>query len=149
MPEHEMSLNASNVDALIDRLSWRPAHIVDSMISVSETIQSTILPRTLTFSSLGPLDTLPTELLHLIFNSLDFQSLSRFAQVCHKAKIVVESLPSYERMIKYASTALIALSRTKLITSHTAATIYAALVSEKCVSCQNFAAFLFLPTWMG
>lgn len=141
-----MSLNTSNVDALIDRLSWRPAHVVDSMISVSETIQSIILPRTLTFSSLGPLDTLPTELLHLIFNSLDFQSLSRFAQICHKANIVVESLPSYERMIKYASKALIALSRTKLITFHTAATIYTALLSEKCVSCQNFAAFLFLPT---
>ncbi|MCJ1261105.1 hypothetical protein MMC22_000969 [Lobaria immixta] len=49
-------------------------------------------------------------------------------------------------MMKHASTTLIALSRTNLIKFHTAAAMYAALLSDKCVSCQKYAAFLFLPT---
>lgn len=141
-----MALNTLTPDALIARLSWRPPYIMNSMISIPEPIKSIALPRTLASSSIGPLDTLPTELLHIIFSSLDFQSLSRFTRVSHQAKITVESLPSYQRMMKHASTALIALSRTKLIKFHTAAAIYAALLADKCVSCQKYAAFLFLPT---
>ena len=49
-------------------------------------------------------------------------------------------------MMKHASRALIALSRTKLIGFHTAAAIHAALLSDKCVFCEKYAAYLFLPT---
>lgn len=133
-------------DSLISRLSWWPLCILDTVISIREPIKSTILRRSLASSSIGPLDSLPTELLQIILDLLDFQSLSRFVQVCHKAKDVVELLPSYRRMMKHASRALIALSRTKLIRFHTAAAIHAALLSDKCVSCQKYAAYLFLPT---
>lgn len=141
-----MALDTSNSDALISCLSWRPRHIANSMIPIHKPIESTILSQALMPSSIGPLDTLPTELLQMILNSLDFQSLSRFARVSHQAKAMVESLPSYHGMMTHASTALIALSQTKLITFHSAATMYAALLSDRCISCQKYAAFLFLPT---
>jgi hypothetical protein len=48
--------------------------------------------------------------------------------------------------MKHVSTALVALSRTKLITFYLAVSIHAALLSKNCVSCQNHTPFLFLPT---
>lgn len=144
--DQEMDLDTFTPDALIERVSWRPAYILDSMISIPTTIKLRLLPRTLAASSIGSLDTLPTEVLHIICNSLDFQSLSRCKRVCHRANALVESLASYNLIMKHASTALIALGRTKLITSHTAATLHAAFVSDRCVTCQQYAAFLFLPT---
>lgn len=48
--------------------------------------------------------------------------------------------------MKHASTALIALSRTKLISFRSIASIHAVLFLEDCVSCQKYAPFLFLPT---
>lgn len=141
-----MALDSFSDDSLIARLSWRPADVLNSMITVPEPIESNTLPRTLTSSSMGALDVLPTELLHIILSSSDFRTLSHFAQVCHQAKIMVESLPSYQSVMTHASRALIALSQAKLIRVHTAATIHAALLSDRCISCQNYAAFLFLPT---
>lgn len=110
------------------------------LISIPESAESdkpTILSRTLLSSSTGLLDALPIGLPHIILNSLVFQSLSRFAQVCHQAKTTAESLLSYQSMIEHASTALIALSRTNMITFHTASTLHTALLSDKCVSCQR------------
>ena len=141
-----MDFDGFDRDALIERFSWRPAYIVDSMIRIDDTIQSTVIPPSFTSSSVGSLEAFPLELLHSICNSLDFQSLSRFSRVSHQANRIVESLPAYQRLMKHASTALIALSRTKLITVHTVATIHAALLAHTCVSCRKFAAFLFLPT---
>lgn len=118
----------------------------DASISIpDEFIQPTALQRTVT-SSLGVLDTLPIELLRIILNSSDFQSLSRFVQVCHLAKTLVDSLSSYQHITKHASATLIALSRTNLITSHAAPTIHAALLADRCASCQESGPFLFLPT---
>ncbi|KAI9824126.1 MAG: hypothetical protein M1819_001081 [Sarea resinae] len=132
---------------LIARLSWRPDYIQDSMISIfGETIQSTELPRTSTPRSPGPLDALPIELQHIILNLLDFQSLSRLTRVCRRGKQMVESLPAHRDLVKHASSALIALSRTRLLTCHSAAALYAALLSEQCICCGNYAPFLFLPT---
>ena len=134
-------------DALITILGWHPSFIFNSMRRFpDEPIKTTVLARTLMSSSLGPLDTLPTELLYVILNSLDCQSLSRFARVCHRARTLVESLLSYQDVKKHATTALIALSQSKLITFHAVATIHAALISDKCVSCQRYGYFLFLPT---
>lgn len=116
------------------------------MISISETISSNPLRRAAESSSVELLDTIPTELLHSILNLLDFRSLSHFMRVCHRGKEAVESVPTYQQSMKYASTALIALSRTKLVTFHSAASFHWALISESCVSCQNYAPFLCLPT---
>lgn len=141
-----LDLDTLTDDTIIERLSWRPPYIVHTMLPLPEPIKSVPLTRTLTSSSRGTLDTLTIELLHIILSLVDFQSLSRFTRVCHQAKTTVESLPSYHAMMKHASTALVALSRTELITFHTAATVHAALLSDKCLSCQKYGAFLFLPT---
>lgn len=145
LTEQDKALDPST---LIERLSWRPGFIskVTCISEPPEPIKVAVLPRTLTSSSMGLLDIVPIELLHIILNSLDFKSLSRLTRACHQAKTMVESLPSYQDMMKRASMALTALSRTRLITFHSAATLHAALRSEECVSCQKYAPFLLLPT---
>lgn len=142
-----MALDNHTSDVLIKRLSWRADYILNSMISFRDPVPTTIIQRTLGASSIGLLDTLPLELLHSIFNLLDFQSLAHFVLVCHQGKAIVESLPAYRDVVKQASMALNALNRTELITFHPVTSIHAALLSENCVSCQQFAPFLFLPTF--
>lgn len=143
-----MALDGFTPDALIERLGWRPPYILNSMISTDQFIPFTAPSknRAQTSSSLQILDTLPVELLGMICGSLDFRSLLRFMRVCRQAKRMVDSLPSYQLVMKHASSALMALCLTELIAFPALATIHTALVSDRCVSCRKYAAFLFLPT---
>lgn len=74
------------------------------------------------------------------------RSLSRFSQTCHRGRAVVGSLPAYKDLVRHASLALTALSGTKLIALHSAASLHTVLQSENCTTCQLFGPFLFLPT---
>ncbi|KAF4449551.1 hypothetical protein F53441_7210 [Fusarium austroafricanum] len=97
-------------------------------------------------SSLGLLDAIPAELLLLILNLLDFQSLSRVSRVCFRGKIIVESLSPYRQVMQHAPTILTALTKTNLISRYPASLILHALQTYHCVSCLDFGAFLYLPT---
>ncbi|KAG9228341.1 hypothetical protein BJ875DRAFT_489968 [Amylocarpus encephaloides] len=141
-----MDLDDYTTDVLIERVSWRPRYILNSMVTIRDAIRPVFVPRIPGSSNIGLLSTLPPELLNIVFELLDFWSLSRFARVCHQGKATVESLPAYRDLIKHAFTTLAAFGRTELITFHSAASIYTALLSEKCVACEQFAPFLFLPT---
>ncbi|KAH6956294.1 hypothetical protein DER45DRAFT_566473 [Fusarium avenaceum] len=97
-------------------------------------------------SSLGLLDTVPAELLLLILNLLDFQSLSRVSRVCFRGKIIVESLSSYRQVMRHAPKVLTALTKTNLISRYPASFILHTLQTCHCVSCLDFGAFLYLPS---
>lgn len=115
------------------------------LIDVSELPERTTIHRDGS-SSLGILDTLSNEVLGKIFEGLDFQSLSRVAQVSIRGKGFVESMPQYCHLMEHASDALAALSRTKLITEFSAALLYQTLRSEACCSCGQYGRLLHLPT---
>ncbi|KAI9669890.1 MAG: hypothetical protein M1831_006925 [Alyxoria varia] len=131
---------------LLSRFSCRWDWVDKSMISVSEPAKPSAIRRDSSASSAGLLDRLPLEILHYILDDLDFGSLSRMSQVSLRAKEIVESLPAYRELMKYAPKTLKALGQTGSISFHTAATLRGALRSQKCVSCQEYGAFLFLPT---
>ena len=136
----------SESDTIISKLSWRPAFVLDSMISIQESIQ---IPPPLSdpqHLSIGRLDALPLEILHIILNLLDFRTLSRLTRTSHLAKTTVESLPAYRDLIKHATKALLALSKSQVIEYHSAETLHSALRSENCNTCQSFAPFLYLLT---
>ncbi|KAF4974050.1 hypothetical protein FZEAL_9004 [Fusarium zealandicum] len=97
-------------------------------------------------SSLGQLDLLPAELLLLVLDYLDFQSLSRLSRVSTMGKDIVEALPAYEEVIHHAPGTLAALGKTHLLGHHPAAMLHTALRQSRCVSCFSFGGFLFLPT---
>jgi hypothetical protein len=96
-------------------------------------------------SSLGRLNQFPAEVLIMILDYLDFQSLSRIAQTSTMGKDIVEGLAVYKCMMQHAPEVLTALGRTGLLRYHPATLLHQTLRSKECVSCREFGAFL-LPT---
>jgi len=130
---------------LTSYLSHRPRYILKGNISVSEAVKLPIskIQRELQ-SSIGLLDNLPLELLHALLNYLDLQSLSRILRVSLRGKAIVESLPAYRDLASTAGNIFQILSYTRLIGLHSATTLQAALHSDRCISCGQYGAFLFL-----
>jgi hypothetical protein len=131
----------------LSRVGHRPSFILNRVAPVDETITLSTpkLPRN-PHSSLGALDRLPLELLQDIFDLLDLQSLSRVSRVSFRGKAVVEARTAYKDLISTAGHVFQALTRTRTIGMHSAAILHAALRSDRCVSCGQYGAFLFLLT---
>ena len=140
-----MSFEEWAPEELISCLSHRPRHIINGMISIPRPAKPSPIQRDFSSSLIGLLDTLPLELLHSILNMLDFQSLSRLSRVSLRGKATVESLPAYRDLIEHAPHALSALGLTRLISLYSAAKLRMTLLSEDCISCGQYGAFLFLP----
>lgn len=132
-------------EQLLSRLSYRARHIVEEMITVSEPAKRSSIRRQ-AHSSIGSLDRLPLEILHLSLNLLDFQSLFFFSRTSLLGKGIVESLPSYRDLMQYAPHAMKALGQAGLLHVHPATPIYQTMQSEACISCGGYGPFLFLIT---
>ncbi|KAI4868381.1 hypothetical protein F4820DRAFT_123059 [Hypoxylon rubiginosum] len=141
-----MSSQRTISEELVSKLTCTNELGLDGMIRKVPPAQPSAIRRWSTSSSLGLLEVLPAELLLLTLNFLDFQSLSRLSRACLKGKAVVETLPAYKEMMKHAPEVLTALGRTGLLSYHSSSLLRQTLRSEKCVSCFDFGAFLFLPT---
>lgn len=144
--DEDMDIDSCTTEVLIERVGWRPRFIANSMITIRDAVEPAFVVRVVESSSSGLLDNLPAEILHMVFNLLDLRSLSRFARVSYGGRATIASFPPYRDLIKHAYPALVALGRTGLVTSHSIASLYHAMRSEKCVTCQEFGPFLFLPT---
>lgn len=139
-----MSDDQSSLDGWISRLSHERHH--KSMITIPESVNPSTIKRDPKSSSVGLLDILPAELLQCTLSMLDFQSQSRVSRVSLRGNAVVQSLPAFRDPMKYAPQILSALSQTELFSVHSSNALYAALLSDKCPSCGEYGAFLFLPT---
>jgi hypothetical protein len=141
-----MSCEELSPEELIARLSYQSRPILNGMISISKPAKRSAIQRDPSSSSLGLLDRIPLELLHLILVMLDFRSLLRVSRVSLLGQVVVQSLPAYRDLMEHAPHTLAALGQTGLIGLHTATVLHATLLSEICISCEEYGAFLFLPT---
>ena len=140
-------MDRADPDIVISHLSWRSPYAERAMVEIRGTCAPNflaVLPNTT--SSAGLLDTLPLELLYLVLNDLDFQSLFAFLMANTRCRTLVESFPTYKRTVAHAAGVLVAVNRTKVLPIHTAAQIYAALTSEICFLCNDYGPFLFLLT---
>ena len=98
-------------------------------------------------ADLGALDRLPLELVTQIFYPLDIRSLFKFRQVSLRANQVVASFHEYQILISYGLNVLCALLRTRLGIYVTLFDFYRAIRTKACALCDQFGAFIFLPTW--
>ncbi|KAI1312068.1 F-box domain-containing protein [Xylaria venustula] len=131
---------------VLSRLSHRRENPLNSMIPISnppKPIEANLRNRA---SSLGILDRLPLELPHEVLRDLDFQSAIRFSRVSAQGRNVLYHFPAYRDVIKHAPHALAALSQTKLLHLHSASKLHNALRAERCATCPEYGAYLFLPT---
>ncbi|KAG5204495.1 F-box domain-containing protein [Trichophyton interdigitale] len=99
-------------------------------------------------SSIGALDALPLELLHLILEQTDILSLLRFARTSLRARSVLSSLHVYNFLLAHAPDALRQLALTNLLAAHETRSIYTALLSTACSSClqPSRATHFYLPS---
>jgi hypothetical protein len=132
-------------DDVLSHLAHRPRYILSRVIKLAESAKPAMpkIQRT-SQSSIGCLDNLPIELLHTTFMHLDLRTLTFLSRVSLRGKDIVESLPAYRDLLSSAGHVFQVLSRTKVIRVHSAAVLYAALCVDRCASCGNYGAFLFL-----
>lgn len=139
------------VEDLLARLSHRPRHLFYSMITIDNAslalpvfVQATSQDNRQ--SSLGAFDRLPVEILYQILDYLDLLSLAQIISVSVRGRSIVLSLTSYQGLMKHAPSAIAMLRMTKLISFHSVSDIHATLKSERCATCKEYGAYLFLPT---
>ncbi|KAI5458181.1 F-box domain-containing protein [Mariannaea sp. PMI_226] len=129
------------------RFSQQLYHLLDAVITVSSPSKlSNVMDANKQRSSIGALDKLPTEILYAVLNTLDLQSISRFSRVSSRGRLVTQSLRSYRTLLNLAPCTVEALSRTGLLSVHSAATLETALRADRCTCCPFYGAFLFLLT---
>ncbi|VTT55865.1 unnamed protein product [Fusarium fujikuroi] len=133
-------------EALISCASHRPRHLLEAMITIPDAEK----PKTPTLaervSSLGILDRLPLEILYMLLGRLDIQSITSFVRVSFRGNSYIESLRAYRDLVTFAPQTLMALGKTGLLNLHSVTELHAALRQERCASCVEYGAFLFLPT---
>lgn len=97
-------------------------------------------------SSAGLLNQLPVEIIHMILDSLDFQSISRLSRASLRTHELVVAFPTLAVFIQHAPQALLAFGRTRTLAYHSANDLLSALSSNTCASCGQFGTYLCLLT---
>ena len=141
-----MQTPASYDAVALDRLSHTPAVYHRSMIHYTKPLPVTVRNLPSRNSSGGIFDVLPVELLHQVLSSLDFETLKNVRAVNYCFKALIEAFPPYKYLVKHALNALRALTDTRLIAQFDANQLYSTLRLDRCVCCNEFGPFLFLPT---
>ncbi|KAI1413531.1 F-box domain-containing protein [Hypoxylon sp. FL1857] len=141
-----MSNSPLEPEILLSRLSRRPRYLLGAMITITDPPKrpNSTLPERV--STLGTIDCLPPEIMSIILCMLDIQSIARFASVSFRGNAFVQSQRAYRDLVAFVPQVLLALGRTGLIHLHSVTKLHAALRMERCATCAEYGAFLFLPT---
>lgn len=97
-----------------------------------------------TSSSLGCLDTLPVELLHMILLDVDLKSLTSLRSVNRRARLTIDALWQYNEIVTYAPNSLRAILNINVGALISCRQLHRELCSQECVTCGHFGAFLYL-----
>lgn len=94
--------------------------------------------------SMGFLDRLPTELLHIVLLDLDLESMHALRTVNRGVRHVIDNLPQYRAVVTLAPNALRAASSVGLASSILYRNLHDALRAGVCGACGDFGPFLYL-----
>ncbi|KAF5702650.1 f-box domain-containing protein [Fusarium mundagurra] len=141
-----MSNVSSELEALIPCASHGPRHLLEAMITIPDAQKPTRPTLAERVSSLGILDRLPPEIIYMILGMLDMQSIASFARVSFRGNTYIKLLQAYRDLVAFAPQILMALGKVGLLSLHSITELHAALRKERCASCVEYGAFLFLPT---
>ncbi|KAG8627973.1 hypothetical protein KVT40_003846 [Elsinoe batatas] len=96
--------------------------------------------------STGPLENLPIELLHLVFDSLDLESIAALLKVSRLIRGVILSLPAFATIARHAPhvwQATTGIQARRWIDLHT---LYDKLYTSRCEVCGDIGSYLYLLT---
>ncbi|KAH9224623.1 GNAT domain-containing protein [Leptodontidium sp. 2 PMI_412] len=97
-------------------------------------------------SSLGNFSLLPLEIIHNILLELDLASLGAIRCLNTHFYDTVGKVPAYRDLTTFAPNALRALSATDVLSNYSIRYLYNILCRDRCIGCNEFGSFLFLPT---
>ncbi|KAI1361527.1 hypothetical protein F5Y08DRAFT_347767 [Xylaria arbuscula] len=97
-------------------------------------------------TSLGLLGVLPTELVFMVLECLNYQTLTRLLRVSLQWKLTVEALYAYATLTRHAKDELNHFADTSLLNHFTILDLYRVLSSQECTVCREFGGFLFVAT---
>ncbi|RTE70923.1 hypothetical protein BHE90_014676 [Fusarium euwallaceae] len=97
-------------------------------------------------SSLGVLDSLPSELLWIVFRNLDLLSYFRFRHINRRARALATAVSEYQAVVRHGLEGLRGVLRAGLAQNFTIRDLHSPLICEKCTLCGEFGGFLFLVT---
>ncbi|KAL2808763.1 hypothetical protein BJX63DRAFT_424355 [Aspergillus granulosus] len=95
---------------------------------------------------LGGVDKLPQEILEMVLEQLDLQSLTKFRRVNRRAMQAVDSIRTYQHTVTRFPTALRAILSIRTGASYSCQDLYRELQTAKCRTCGRFGGFLYLLT---
>lgn len=98
-------------------------------------------------SSLGYLDKLPPELLHMVFRHLTCGDLEAIHSCSTGGRVAVLSFPPYHRLLEHVPAILAILKETGLARSFTIMIIYETFASTLCTNCGEFGGYVFLVSF--
>ncbi|KAM7198662.1 hypothetical protein V8F33_004929 [Rhypophila sp. PSN 637] len=90
------------------------------------------------FSSMGTLALLPTEILLMILEHLDYRSLARLRRTCFRGNELVETLPRFIFMCRAKPTALFTLRLMEMMSRFPADTLFRSFLPGPCDFCHQF-----------
>lgn len=96
--------------------------------------------------TLGALEQLPLELLHMILIQLDIPSLIAFARVNRRATLVIDSFPQYKAIRTHAPVTLWGIFTIGAGRWISCQDLYGKLCLAECESCGDFGGYLYLIT---
>uniref|UniRef100_A0A8H7TNU0 F-box domain-containing protein n=1 Tax=Bionectria ochroleuca TaxID=29856 RepID=A0A8H7TNU0_BIOOC len=108
----------------IKRLAWRPDDLNQSMLSFIHMPTPPLINVASRTPAFGSLDRLPPEILDMVLNLLDLQTLSRMTQTCFSGLSAIQSMTAYRELLEHAPFTIAALGQTKLLGAHTLAQLW-------------------------
>lgn len=96
--------------------------------------------------SLGALDKLPLEIIHLALVQLDIQSLTDFRRVNTRASLIADSIPQYKRILAHVPAAIRGSLNINTARFFSCLDLYEKLSTAECDSCGDFGGYLYLIT---
>ncbi|KAL3418203.1 F-box domain-containing protein [Phlyctema vagabunda] len=103
-------------------------------------------PRNLEESSIGIFGSLPPELFNAVLANVDIASLTTMRTTSWAIRATIDDMASYKAIFKHAPHTLRAVLSLKIGSSITCQQLFDQLCRQKCTTCNNFGAFLYLLT---
>lgn len=96
--------------------------------------------------SLGALERIPLEIIHMTLVRLDIRSLTDFRRVNKRARLITDSIPQYRRILVHAPAAIRGSLNIKSARFFSCHDLYEKLSTAECDSCGDFGGYLYLVT---
>lgn len=130
--------------ALVEEFTWIPREVDLGMVQPYREDDIDI-PFENVYATMGNLNGVPTEVMHMIFDDLTMADLVALRRTCRLTRSMVPGSLAYKDLTWYIPNVLRAMADMELLGAFTVKHIMDAVTSHTCVGCGNFGVCIFLP----